>query len=102
LFYALGYPSYICNNSINPILATLSHTGKSSTSEISEREVIYPSSDTIEAEIDSNKPMIIMDMRETERHGKILAKNIVPIVQKYRRKSTICKNKENMTYCIYL
>lgn len=25
-----------------------------------------------------------------------------PIVQKYQRKSTICKNKENMTYCSYM
>lgn len=102
LFDIVRDPSDICYHTIDPVLATLSHTRESSTLEDSTRHIIDTSLDTIESQIDSDEPMIVVDMREAERHGKIDAKNIGPIVQKYVRKSTICKNIKNVTYCLYL
>ena len=102
LFDIVRDTSDICHHTIDPVLATLSHTGESGSLEDSTRHVIYPGLHTIETQIDSDEPMIVMDMREAERHGKIEAKNMSPIVQKYVRKSTICKNIKNMTYCLYL
>ncbi len=95
------YTRYISDSRSYPVLATLSHTRESTTSERSILHIIDTRSDTIESEIDRDESMIIMYMRETKHHEKKY-QNMNAIVHKYERKSTICKKREHVTYWNYI